>query len=94
MVAFHFVYFKMFVPLHLPLYWLLSYLRPESTLSSFQQSETKDVSQWALPGGLCEVQLFPPPESDLSHHSANELTFTSMQNALPLLQMLAALLNF
>ena len=94
MVAFHFVYFKMLVPLHVPLYCLLSYLGPESMLSSFQQSETKDVSQSALQDGLCEVQLYPPPESALSHHFANELGFTSMQNALPLFQMLASLLNF
>lgn len=80
MVAFHFVYFKTLVPVLLPLYWLLCYLRPESKLSSFQQSETKDISQSALQDRLCEVQPFPPPESALSHHFANELTFTSMQN--------------
>ena len=80
MVAFHFAYFKMLVPVLLPLYWLLCYLRPESKLSSSQQSETKDISQSALQDWLCEVQPFPPLESALSYHFANERTVTSMQN--------------
>ena len=80
MVAFHFAYFKMLVSVLLPLYWLLCYLRPESKLSCFQQSETKGISQSALQDWLCEVQPFPPPVSALSHHFANEPTFTSMQN--------------
>lgn len=75
MVDFHSVYFKTLVPHHLPLYWLLSYLRSGSTLSSLGQSETKDVSQSARQEGLYEIELSPPLESAPSQGFANEPSF-------------------
>lgn len=73
--SFSFCLFQNAGPSPLPLYGLISYLRPENTLCSYQQSETKDAAQSALQEGLCEVQWFPPPEAALSYHFANELSF-------------------
>lgn len=79
MVAFHLLISKCW-SLSFCLCTLLCYLRPESKLSSSptKRPETKDISQSALQDWLCEVQPFPPLESALSYHFANELTVTQL----------------